>query len=370
MTKEIAGDGMIGAQETRGLSRRRMLGYGGGAFAAAIAAPGLLRPALAQTPATPNAAATPASSAPPSWDQIVTQLTAVAPTTVLLAAELSNGKIAPIASHDPDQVTPIGSNFKLWILGALSQQIETGTLEWEQPVEIQERYISVPGGDLRYVKPGTIFTLRYLAEKMMQKSDNTATDHLLFTVGRENVEQAMTTMGVADPGRNIPLISTRELAMMKFAYPKAKVDAYYAASVAERRQLLATEVDQIPYSALANINQTKPLELNRVEWFASRNDLARSMAWLLAQSGKPGLRPVAEVITLDTPIPFDGQTWPYVGYKGGSELGLLSVTWLLQRQDGRFFVYTMGFEDTEKGIDPARAIAVMEAGRDRLALTP
>lgn len=265
---------------------------------------------------------------------------------------------------------PIGSNFKLWILGALSKQIAAGTLNWEQLVEIQEKYLSVPGGDFRYVKPSTKFTLRYFAERMMQKSDNTATDHLLFLVGRDNVEQAMTTMGVSDPARNIPLMSTRELAMLKFAYPKAKLDAYFAASVAERRQILANVIDKIPYSALANLDQTKPLEIDRVEWFATRDDLSHTMAWLLAESQKPGLRPVAEVMTLDTPIPFDGETWPYVGYKGGSELGVLSVTWLLQRADSRYFFYSVGFRDLTAGIKTAPAIAVMEAGRDRLAQTP
>lgn len=371
MAQDFPGAEPRDGESPRHISRRRALGYGGTALAATVAGMSGNRSATArQEAATPNAAATPASAPPPSWDAIERQLTAIAPTTALLAAELANGAITPIRGFNADRVMPIGSNFKLWILGALSQQIAAGTLEWEQPVELQERYRSVPGGDLRYVKPGTTFTLRYIAERMMQKSDNTATDNLLFLVGRENVEQAMTTIGVSDPARNIPLLSTRELTMMKFAYPKAKVDAYYAASVAERRRILTEEVDPIPYSALANLDQTKPADIDRIEWFASRNDLARTVAWLLAQSRQPGLRPVTEVMSLDTPIPFDGETWPYVGYKGGSELGLLSVSWLLQRADSRYFIYTIGFENPEAGINPPPAIAVMDAGRDRLALTP
>ncbi|MGI8485247.1 MAG: serine hydrolase [Thermomicrobiales bacterium] len=254
-------------------------------------------------------------------------MAAIAPTTALLAAELVDGTITPIHAIDADKILPIGSNFKLWILGTLAMQVAEGTLEWEQPVEIQEKYLSVPGGDLRYVKPGITFTLRFLAERMIQKSNNTATDHMLFLAGRENVEQKMTAMGVSDPARNIPLLSTRELTMLKFAYPKDKVDAYYAASVEERRRILSEDIDAIPYEALANLDQTKPIEIDRVEWFASREDLSRSMAWLLAESQKPGLRPVTEIMALETPIPFDGETWPYVGYKGGSELGVLSVTW-------------------------------------------
>jgi beta-lactamase class A len=346
------------------VSRRAAFGYGSVAIAATIAATRLPRTAVAR-----QAGATPAAAGTPGWDAVDRDMAAVAPDAALLAAELVDGDIVPIHELNADQILPVGSSFKLWILGTLAAQVEAGTLDWEQIVEIEDQYRSVPGGDLRYVSAGTPFTLRYLAERMIQKSDNTATDHMLFTAGRENVEQMMTTMGVADPARNIPLISTRELAMMKFAYPTEKLDAYEAASVEERRRLLAEEVDTIPYEALADLEQTAPIEIDRVEWFATRNDLARTMAWLHAASQRPGLRQVAEILSLETQLPFDGETWPYVGFKGGSELGVLSGTWLLQRADERFFVYSVGFRNPDGEIDLPGAVAVMEAGRDGLAMT-
>ncbi|HYH10769.1 MAG TPA: serine hydrolase [Thermomicrobiales bacterium] len=345
-------------------SRRAAIGYGG-AVVATIGSAHLPRMVSAQTPA-----ATPSTSVPSSWDEIDSQLESVAPSTALLAAELVDGDIVPVHAFNADQVLPIGSSFKLWILGTLAQQVEAGELDWEQIVEIEDRYRSVPGGDLRYVAAGTPFTMRYLAERMIQKSDNTATDHMLFLAGRENVEQMMTAMGVSDPSRNIPLLSTRELTMLKFASPTDRVDAYVAASVEERRRILTEEIDTIPYEALADLDQTAPIEIDRIEWFATREDLARTMAWLLAESRTSGLWPVTEILSLETPVPFEGETWPYVGYKGGSELGVLSATWLLQRNDGRFFVYTVGFRNPDAGIDMPSAIAVIEAGRDRLALTP
>lgn len=351
----------VGALSGNPISRRMALGYGG----VALVATGLFRPVAAQ-----DLTASPISAGVPTWADIDEQLAAVAPTTALLAAELVDGAIESIHDANADQVLPIGSNFKLWILGALAMQVEAGTLDWEQLVEIEDQLRSVPGGDLRYVEAGATFTLRYLAERMIQKSDNTATDHMLSLAGRENVEAAMATMGHSDPDRNIPLLSTRELTMLKFAYPVDKLDAYVAASVEERRRILTEEIDTIPYEALADVDQITPLEIDRIEWFASREDLARTMTWLLAESQKPGLRQVAEILSLETPLPFDGETWPYVGYKGGSELGVLSATWLLQRADGRHFFYSLGFRDPEAGIDMGAALAVMEAGRDRLAQTP
>jgi beta-lactamase class A len=266
---------------------------------------------------------------------------------------------------------PIGSSFKFYVLGALSMQIEEGILDWEQLVAIVDEHKSVPGGDLRYVPNGTEFTLRYLAERMMQKSDNTATDALIYLVGREKVEEAMSIMGHHDPSLNIPLFTTREFAFMKLVVPTEELDAYFASTVEERRQYLTDVVAKLSYEDLiaAADKQTAPINLFGLEWFATRYDLANAVAFLWAQSQKEGLRPVAEVIALETQLTFDGEVWPYVGFKGGSELGMLSGTWLLTRADGRMFVYSLGFADETTGLDMGTIIPVMEQGRDRLALT-
>lgn len=357
------------------LSRRQVVRAGGaGILASATAATGFGRTALAQG-ATPAASpgASPAASpvaAAPSWEEIDRQLAAAAPTTALLAAELVDGVCQAVHAANADAVLPIGSSFKLWVLGALALEVGAGRIDWEQPLTIEQQHKSVPGGDLRFVPNGTVYTVRYVAERMMQKSDNTATDHIMALVGRDKIEQTMAAMGHHDPSLNIPLITTRELVFLKFATPTDRLDAYYAATVAERRQILATEIAAMPEEALADIGQTAPLEIDRVEWFASRDDLCMTMAWLWNQAQKPGMLPIKEIIALETQLTFEGEVWPYVGFKGGSEMGVLSGTWLLQRADGRHFVYSIGFKDTATGINLDAAVPVMNAGRDRLAQTP
>ncbi|MCA9833611.1 MAG: serine hydrolase [Thermomicrobiales bacterium] len=346
----------------RSISRRGLVG-GSAAVAAALAVQSPA--AFAQTPATSAA-----DSTVPDWDAIDQQLQAVSPMVALTAAELVGDEIVPVHELNPDLVLPIGSSFKLWILGALAMSVASGESAWNEPMQIEEAHRSVPGGDFRYLPEGTTFTTRYFAERMIQKSDNTATDHTLFHVGRENVEAAMTAMGHHDPSLNIPILSTRELSMLKFASPTEQVDAYVAADVPERRRILEEEIDTLPFSALSDLDQTKPIEIDRIEWFAKRGDLVKTMAWLHGTAGNEELLPVREILTLETPIPFDGETWNYVGYKGGSEMGLLSTTWLLDRADGRTFVYTIGFVDPGAAIDMDAAVAVMMNGRDRLALVP
>jgi len=347
------------------ISRRAAL-LGGAAGLALAGVGGTPLGALARQAATPDA------NARATWDEIDANLAATAPNTVLLTAELIDGEPVEIHAVDADRVMPIGSSFKFYVLGALSMQIEEGILDWEQMVAIVDEHKSVPGGDLRYVPNGTEFTLRYLAERMMQKSDNTATDALIYLVGREKVEEALGIMGHHDPSLNIPLFTTREFAFMKLVVPPDQLKTYFASSVEERRQFLTDVVAKLSYEELiaAADKQTGPINLFGLEWFATRNDLANAVAYLWAQSQKEGLRPVAEVIALETQLTFNGEIWPYVGFKGGSELGMLSGTWLMQRADGRMFIYSIGFADETAPLDMGPVIAVMEQVRDQLAVTP
>jgi hypothetical protein len=45
-------------------------------------------------------------------------------------------------------------------------------------------------------------------------------------------------------------------------------------------------------------------------------------------------------------------TWPYVAFKGGSEPGVLILTWLLTHSDGRSFMLSIVLNDSAK-IDEA-----------------
>jgi beta-lactamase class A len=349
-------------QSSLRLDRRHALA-GGSALAAALA----FRAGSAQ--GTPGA--TPSASAGLEVPGIEAALAEAAPDFALLVGEVVDGEVVPLLDVNADLVLPIGSSFKFWILAALTEQVEQGILGWEQVVVIEEPYKSVPGGDLRYALDGTQYTMRYLAERMMQKSDNTATDHMLHLAGRENVETMMaTTIGIADPSPNLPMISTRELAMLKFAYPTDKLDAYYAADIDEQRRILAEEIAAIPYSALEDIDQTAPLEIDRVEWFANRDDLARTMVWLWEASQREGLLPAKEVIALETQLRFDGEIWPYVGFKGGSEMGVLAGSWIMQRADDRMFIFTIGFRNETGEVDTPAAVVAMEQVRDAMATIP
>ena len=111
-------------------------------------------------------------------------------------------------------------------------------------------------------------------------SDNSATDILLHVAGRENVERTMATMGVHDPARNRPLLSTLELGLLKAA-PATALALWQQADEATRRQLLAndyaaTVASRIDFAAV----RRNPVRIDTVEWFASASDFVRVMDWL------------------------------------------------------------------------------------------
>ncbi len=348
------------ASHRRSFNRRRFVSGTSGGLATLVAA----APLAARQ-------ATPASPAPAGWDDVATAVAAVAPLATYLASEIADGALQPIAGHNPEQVQGVGSSFKLYVLATLGAQVRDGLLAWDDPVEIQERYRSVPGGDLRYVEDGTVFTLRYIAERMIQKSDNTATDHAIGVAGREAVEEMFVTAGHATPERNVPLLRTREFAFMKFLYPD--VDRYLAADVATRREILENEIAPLDYEDLlaAAEGQEAPVRIDTVEWFASATDLSNVMLTLKGMAEADfALQPLLEIMALETQLPLDGEMWPYAGFKGGSEMGVLHGTWLLRRHDARWFTLSIGFNDTEQALDMDAVVGAMMGAADALAKVP
>jgi beta-lactamase class A/pimeloyl-ACP methyl ester carboxylesterase len=319
-------------------------------------------------PATPPPAATPAAFT--SWDALDVRLRAQAPQTSFLAAEVVDGRCRPVHALDAGQRLAIASTMKLYILGELAHQIDEGRASWDEELAIRDDWKS-PFSLMEAEPAGTVHTLRYYAEQMISVSDNTAADHLLFRLGRENVEAFQATMGHGDPARNVPFLATREMSALKLVLRPDQVATYLAAPVAEKRRLLATDVAAAAATMgpAAAAGWTAPRWVETVEWFASAEDLCRAMAALLVMSERPGLEPLREVLAINPGIPFDPNAWTYIGFKGGGEPGVANGTWLLRRADGRWFVLTSGHNDPKEPLDGDAGIPLMNDAAALLAAT-
>lgn len=320
-----------------------------------------------------------------SWEEFSAQAVEMAPVTSILAAEVIDGECRVVHETNAGLTTPIGSSFKLYILAEIAAQIKSKRstrkesylphqrLSWNRLLDIRPENKSIPGGPLLFVDDGTEFTLRYFMEQMIQRSDNTATDHLLFLAGRTAVERRMGKSNHHDPSLNIPLMATREFAVAKFLWSDEQLAAYKNAGVNKRRKLLAAEQrgwPELETFFAEHGDQTVPVRPETVEWHADRYDMCDLMISINDLGKKKGMRPLMEVLTLADPIQFDRENWTYVGFKGGSEMGVQAGNWLVQRDDGRTFVFSMAFLDPNQALNVGPLVQLLFEAPDLLYATP
>ncbi|WP_066949440.1 serine hydrolase [Microtetraspora fusca] len=290
-----------------------------------------------------------AAPMPASWDEIDTRLRAVAPDVGFLAAEITaDGSCRPVHAISPAVARPTGSLFKLYVLGAVAERIRAGKLSWDTPLTITDR-VRIPPGVL-YEKPaGSVVPLREAAKLMISISDNAATDLLMEKVGRAAVE-AQVRKWSTHASLNIPFLTTREFVLLKAAdYPRL-ADTYAGLKGEQRRRFLETTVAQASLEGLKE--WTEPRHVTSVEWFGSPSDVCRAYAGL----AKLDSEPLNKVMSAnDAGLGLDRERWPTVWYKGGSEVGLLTMGFLARSAEGRTYVVTALTSNPRAAYDEARA---------------
>lgn len=302
-----------------------------------------------------------------SWGEVQAALQAVAPATNFLASEIEGGKCVPIFAFEPQKTLAIGSVFKLYILDALATQIAEGKHEWEEPVAVQDALKSLPSGAMKDEPAGKTFSVRHFAEQMISLSDNTAADHLLALVGRTAAEDAVKASGHATPSLLQPFLSTREAFAIKLLATPDEWRVYLAADLAHKRTLLEAYAARAVTPAVVQASFKKPTLIDSVEWFASAEDLCKVMADLHARANVAATATVESILSKNPGIPDDTRQYTYVAFKGGSEPGVLNLTWLLRRaRDGKWLFLTAGFNDTKLTIDESKAIAATTTAREFL----
>ena len=298
---------------------------------------------------------------PATWADVDAALRSVAPQVRLLVADVSNGSCRTVHSIDPGTAAPIGAAFKLYVLAALGHAVASGTVRWNQPLTVTAQLKSLPAGELQNEPDGTQVSVLDAAAAMTSLSDNTATDMLINLVGRSAVEDALTTTGMANPALDRPLMTTREIFVLKLRQWPALAERYISANEPSRRTLLASTVDRAPLPAVAAAGSwIAPRDINSLEYFASASDICRAYASLAALAGRPGLSPIGQVLSLnDDSLALDPAQWKTTWFKGGSEPGVLTMAYLATTRTGHSYVVTVLAEDPSQPIDETIAVPVM-----------
>lgn len=269
----------------------------------------------------------------------------------------------PIHAVEAERPVPLGSAFKLYVLGAVADAVAAGDMAWTDQIVITDELKSVPSGVLQDREDGSTTTVREAAELMISISDNTATDLLINLVGRERVEQKQAAYGHSQPALNIPFLTTREWAVMKLGPGAEELRAGYLAADEAGRRAILSDIADVRADSLAGAAFLNPIEPDRLEWFGSLLDLCAVHVRLQERAQEPSLEPVAEILSLNPGVPSEG--WDYIAFKGGSEPGLITASWLV-RDGETTFVLAATVLDRNQPVEEMAAILVMAAARDLL----
>lgn len=265
-----------------------------------------------------------------------------------------------VIARDAETPLALGSAFKLYVLAALAEDVKAGRRKWSDVVPLAEQ--SYPSGQLQTWPKGAPVTLHTLASLMISISDNTATDQLIKVLGKERILKLMADSGHSDPARNTPLLTTRELFVLK-ASDQQTIDEWRRGPTSARdviEVVLSAEEPSLDQVNAAFGNGPKALD---IEWFASPADLERLFARMRKTAD-----PEAFKIMAINPSATDAikAKWRYIGFKGGSEPGVLNLTWLLTDKEGRDWVLSLGWNNDSAVVDEGK----LEAIAQRILLLP
>jgi hypothetical protein len=263
-----------------------------------------------------------------SFDKVAKSLRKL-PGQVAVSVKRGDGKI--LFSQNPDLRLATGSSFKLYILKALLEDIDMGKRSWSDLIELDERKYSLPSGVLHEWPSGSPVTLHTLATLMISISDNTATDILIDEVGRERLEGMM-------PG-SVPFLKTKEMFIIKWADRGLYRKRYLKSYLSGKRRILM----QIASYNLSKLKPPplEPIDPDKIEWFASTDELADL---ILKMKDEP-------ILAVNPGLIDDSKKWSYVGYKGGSEPGVIQYTQLLKSKSGKWYAISASWNNLEMNVD-------------------
>lgn len=279
-----------------------------------------------------------------SFDTVAAEIAALPGSTGFLVAEITGDTVRPLASANPDQQFAVGSTFKLYILDELAAQVAAKKRRWSDVVPLSHLSFSSMG-TANWPKD-TPVTLQSLANWMISVSDNSATDTLIHLLGREAIEARMRAAGHSNPSHNVPFLTTVEAFALKGNNFASERSTFVAGDDAAQRELINTNQHRLILSNVDGVSFAgKPRYIDSLEWFASPNDVAKLMIDLRKRNSPT----MMSVMAINPGVnPGATKDWGWLGYKGGSELGVISMSLLGQRKsDGKWFVVTASWNNPD-----------------------
>jgi len=246
------------------------------------------------------------------------------------------------------KVHPLGSAFKLYVLGALIDEIKSGKLNWDLNIPIHEEWKSLPSGVMQTWPENRPVSLNEYATYMIQISDNTATDHLIHILGRDTIENQLPLMNNDSLTKNRPFMTTAEMFKIKWAAPIDVIQNYIKGNESKKRNILAHEIANLKLSQVGTngVPHSLPAFINDIEWFGSTHSLCQAMSQIRSKEDQVAMNILSKnVPVLDNSA---NSPWEYSGYKGGSEPGVLTMTYLLKSKSSHWGCVAVAWHNPNK----------------------
>jgi beta-lactamase class A len=290
-----------------------------------------------------------------SADKLLTDLRALSGQSALLVQRLDNPADRPLFAYNETLPLAVGSGFKLWVLAEAARATAARERSWSDVVPLGKP--SLPSGISQKWPKGGPITLHTLATLMISQSDNSATDTLLHALGRNRVDAMFSNIIRSDRARTLPILSTLEAFTLKtdsYAMLRAR---YVAADIEGRRALLNQLAPRLSAEAI-DLSQFggKPRSIDSIEWFASPVEMAATLDHLRNKGGTEALA----ILAVNPGIaPADAEDYAYVGYKGGSEIGVMAMNLLVKTKDGRWYAVTGAWNNKAAAVDQNKFVALV-----------
>ncbi|BAV63543.1 serine hydrolase, partial [Sphingobium cloacae] len=304
-----------------------------------------------------------AKQADDSLIKVIDDFEALPGQTAFAIARLTDGGPQWIATRAPDRQMATGSSFKLYVLAELARAVEAGERRWSDVIPLSHKSFS---GRLLAYPDRAPMTLHSLATTMIAESDNSAADTLLLALGRENVDATLSRAGHAEADAALPLLTTAEAFALKMPANASLRQSYARASIAQRRAMLRDHAARLDAKAvdIGTVAET-PASIDSAEWFASPKDEVALLDWLRRHGGE-----ALPIMAVNPGIaPADAARWKYLGYKGGSEPGVMAMNFLAQAKDGSWYAVTGSWNNPAARLDEPRFVALMTRALNLLAET-
>ena len=268
------------------------------------------------------------------WADVDAELTKSGARYSYQASKVEDGKCTGFAGTNVDASLPLASIFKLYVLLAVSNEVNAGTVRWDDQLTITAAAKAVGSAGLDELEPGAKVSVRTAAQQMISASDNMATDLLIDRLGPGAVERALVAAGHHDPAVMTPFPTAHEMFSVGWGKPDLR-EQWKHASPQIRAQLLE-QTNSRPYEPDPERTRT-PASPYGAEWYGSAMDVCRVHAALQAAAVGPAA-PVHDILSAIPGIDLDKSKWTYIAAKGGNLPGDLTFSWYAVDRTGQPWV--------------------------------